>query len=148
MFRYGPNKDKWYSFNDAEVKPFDPNQIASECFGGEMSSRTYDQVTDKFMDLSIEKTNSAYMLFYERIERSDHPEAETEAGPSELKPSPIKASSTVTATSISAVSAASAASTAAPSFGLSQVRGQTVIFYIFKHSWNCLGSRSEHDLLR
>ena len=35
--RYGINKDKWYSFNDAEVKPFDPNQIASECFGGEMN---------------------------------------------------------------------------------------------------------------
>ncbi|CAB4065741.1 USP34 [Lepeophtheirus salmonis] len=45
-------KDKWYSFNDAEVKPFDQNQIASECFGGEMNSRTYDQVTDKFMDLT------------------------------------------------------------------------------------------------
>jgi hypothetical protein len=60
-------QDKWYSFNDAEVKFFDPNQIASECFGGEMSSRTYDQVTEKFMDLSIEKTNSAYMLFYEKI---------------------------------------------------------------------------------
>lgn len=62
-------KDKWYSFNDAEVKTFDPSQIASECFGGEMSSRTYDQVTDKFLDLSIEKTNSAYMLFYERVKR-------------------------------------------------------------------------------
>lgn len=60
-------KDKWYSFNDAEVKSFDPNQIASECFGGEVNSRTYDQVTDKFLDLSIEKTNSAYMLFYERV---------------------------------------------------------------------------------
>ena len=28
--------DRWYLFNDAEVKPFDPQQIASECFGGEM----------------------------------------------------------------------------------------------------------------
>lgn len=60
-------KDKWYSFNDAEVKTFDPSQIASECFGGEMSSRTYDQVTEKFLDLSIERINSAYMLFYERV---------------------------------------------------------------------------------
>ncbi|XP_064603807.1 ubiquitin carboxyl-terminal hydrolase 34-like isoform X2 [Liolophura sinensis] len=59
--------DKWYLFNDAEVKPFDSNQIASECFGGEMTSKTYDSVTDKFMDFSFEKTNSAYMLFYERI---------------------------------------------------------------------------------
>ena len=28
-------------------------------------SKTYDSVTDKFMDFSFEKTNSAYMLFYE-----------------------------------------------------------------------------------
>ena len=31
---------KRYSFNDAEVKQFDPNQFGSECFDGEMSSRT------------------------------------------------------------------------------------------------------------
>uniref|UniRef100_A0AAR5QD97 ubiquitinyl hydrolase 1 n=1 Tax=Dendroctonus ponderosae TaxID=77166 RepID=A0AAR5QD97_DENPD len=60
------SRDKWFLFNDAEVKPFDPNQIAAECFGGEMTSKTYDSVTDKFMDFSFEKTNSAYMLFYER----------------------------------------------------------------------------------
>lgn len=74
-------KDKWHSFNDAEVKAFDPSQIAAECFGGEMNSRTYDQVTDKFMDLSIEKTNSAYMLFYERVDSTD----ELTAGPSTAK---------------------------------------------------------------
>lgn len=28
-------------------------------------------MTDKFMDLSIEKTNSAYMLFYERVSGLD-----------------------------------------------------------------------------
>lgn len=33
-------RDKWFLFNDAEVKPFDPNQIAAECFGGEMTVRT------------------------------------------------------------------------------------------------------------
>ena len=74
----GSSGDKWYSFNDAEVKQFDPSQIAAECFGGEMNSRTYDQGTDKFMDLSIEKTNSAYMLFYERIDLANT----NEAGPS------------------------------------------------------------------
>lgn len=35
--RTTPNKDKWFLFNDAEVKPFDPNQLAAECFGGEMT---------------------------------------------------------------------------------------------------------------
>lgn len=63
--------EKWYMFNDAEVKPFDPSQIAAECFGGEMTSKTYDSVNDKYMDFSIEKTNSAYMLFYERISISN-----------------------------------------------------------------------------
>lgn len=32
-------RDKWFLFNDAEVKPFDPKQIATECFGGEMTVR-------------------------------------------------------------------------------------------------------------
>ncbi|ALC45917.1 CG5794 [Drosophila busckii] len=58
--------ERWFLFNDAEVKPFDPSQIAAECFGGEMTSKTYDSVTEKYLDFSFEKTNSAYMLFYER----------------------------------------------------------------------------------
>ena len=28
-----------FLFNDAEVKQFDPSQIATECFGGEMTVR-------------------------------------------------------------------------------------------------------------
>ncbi|KAL4238015.1 Ubiquitin carboxyl-terminal hydrolase 34 [Mactra antiquata] len=63
-------QDKWFLFNDAEVKQFDPSQIATECFGGEMTSKTYDSVTEKFMDFSFEKTNSAYMLFYEKCSPS------------------------------------------------------------------------------
>jgi ubiquitin carboxyl-terminal hydrolase 34 len=34
--RGGPS-DRWFLFNDAEVKLFDPSQIAAECFGGEMT---------------------------------------------------------------------------------------------------------------
>ncbi|XP_062912032.1 ubiquitin carboxyl-terminal hydrolase 34 isoform X4 [Mobula hypostoma] len=63
--------NKWYLFNDAEVKPFDSAQLASECFGGEMTTKTYDSVTDKFMDFSFEKTHSAYMLFYKRVETEE-----------------------------------------------------------------------------
>lgn len=60
-------KARWHLFNDAEVKPFDAKtQLASECFGGETTSKTYDSTSDKFMDLSFEKSNSAYMLFYEK----------------------------------------------------------------------------------
>jgi len=61
----------WYLFNDAEVKPFDPSQIAAECFGGEMMTKTYDAVTEKYMDVSFEKTHSAYMLFYEHVSMSE-----------------------------------------------------------------------------
>lgn len=43
-------KDKWYLFNDAEVKPFDKTQLATECFGGEMTSKTYDQVMISFIE--------------------------------------------------------------------------------------------------
>lgn len=39
--RTGGARDKWFLFNDAEVKPFDPNQIAAECFGGEMTVSFY-----------------------------------------------------------------------------------------------------------
>lgn len=59
---------RWYLFNDAEVKPFDPSQIATECFGGEITSKGYDQGSDRFLDFQFEKTHSAYMLFYERID--------------------------------------------------------------------------------
>ncbi|ELU04220.1 hypothetical protein CAPTEDRAFT_219867 [Capitella teleta] len=87
------SQDKWFLFNDAEVKPFDPAQIASECFGGEMTSKTYDSVTDKFMDFSFEKTNSAYMLFYERIEKSrggtqEEPSCSSSKESSDGRPSP------------------------------------------------------------
>lgn len=63
---HGQQQDRWFLFNDAEVKQFDPSQIEAECFGGEMTSKTYDTVTEKYLDFSFEKTNSAYMLFYER----------------------------------------------------------------------------------
>ena len=64
-----------------------------------MNSRTYDQVTDKFLDLSIEKTNSAYMLFYERVKKVN------------MEPGPSGESCTETATSDSSTSPCKAAST-------------------------------------
>ncbi|KAL5008333.1 hypothetical protein ScPMuIL_013914 [Solemya velum] len=83
LSRTESGQDKWFLFNDAEVKPFDPSQIASECFGGEMTSKTYDSVTDKFMDFSFEKTNSAYMLFYERCNK-DKEEISKTVEPTEI----------------------------------------------------------------
>lgn len=62
------DKSKWYLFNDAEVKPFDDSHIGTECYGGELTTKSYDAINDRFMDFSIEKTNSAYMLFYKRVD--------------------------------------------------------------------------------
>lgn len=42
-------RNKWFLFNDAEVKSFDKSQIPTECFGGEMTSKTYDQVCQFFL---------------------------------------------------------------------------------------------------
>jgi len=61
-------KPRWYLFNDAEVKPFDDSHIGTECYGGELTTKSYDAINDRFMDFSIEKTNSAYMLFYKRVD--------------------------------------------------------------------------------
>ncbi len=52
------------------MKSFDVSQLASECFGGETTSKTYDSTAEKFMDMSFEKTNSAYMLFYEKRKKN------------------------------------------------------------------------------
>lgn len=62
------DKPRWYLFNDAEVKPFDDGMLGTECFGGELTTKSYDAINDRFMDFSIEKTNSAYMLFYKRVD--------------------------------------------------------------------------------
>lgn len=69
----GPSSANWLFFNDAEVKQFDvDSQLAAECFGGETTSKTYDCHSDKFTDLSFEKTNSAYMLFYKKRRSEAH----------------------------------------------------------------------------
>lgn len=116
----GQLKDRWFLFNDAEVKVFEPSQIATECFGGEMvvslllkhlffivfilndyhcvyfklsQSKTYDSVTEKYLDFSFEKTNSAYMLFYERrppsktSEKTTQEIASAESASNDEKPS-------------------------------------------------------------
>ena len=54
-----------------------------------MTSKTYDSVTDKFMDFSYEKTNSAYMLFYERIEKNPS-QASGQNPPQQLLSSRVK----------------------------------------------------------
>ena len=50
--RQGQN---WFEFNDALVVPFDPSELKKETFGG------YENLSSK--------SKSAYLLFYERVQR-------------------------------------------------------------------------------
>ena len=45
--------------------------IFNECLLSFYQTKTYDAVTEKFMDFSFEKTHSAYMLFYERCDPNE-----------------------------------------------------------------------------
>lgn len=60
--RYQPPDQEavWYSFNDTDVRVFDTNKLAAECFGGQMPVQGNRP--------AVEKSNSAYMLVYERVD--------------------------------------------------------------------------------
>jgi len=60
------DKDLWYQFNDHLVTPFDPTKIKEEAFGGEENWQ--DSQNKRYG--KYEKHANAYMLFYERIEKS------------------------------------------------------------------------------
>lgn len=56
-----PESNKWYEMNDSIVRDFDPNDIPSECYGGEDTYSGYNMQSMKSM-----KWRNAYLLFYER----------------------------------------------------------------------------------
>lgn len=64
-----PEDERWLLFNDAEVRHFEADQLASECFGGEQPKQFDHGGGERYMDFTLEKTNSAYMLFYERADK-------------------------------------------------------------------------------
>jgi|LauGreDrversion4_2_1035121.scaffolds.fasta_scaffold10741_1 uncharacterized UBP type Zn finger protein len=59
--REHPETGKWYEMNDHIVRDFDPNDIPSECFGGEDVFQGYNMMQMKTM-----KWRNAYLLLYER----------------------------------------------------------------------------------
>jgi hypothetical protein len=50
-----------FLFNDAEVKPFDPCQIASECFGGEMTVSHAHKMDLQLLKISLFNNHKCYM---------------------------------------------------------------------------------------
>ena len=65
---------RWYEFNDTLVSEFDPEDIASECYGGEekWGGNFYSSMTP----MKYEKMRNGYLLFYERISPFDAPESD------------------------------------------------------------------------
>ena len=64
--REHPESGKWYELNDHIVRDFDPNDIPTECFGGEDTFTGYNMVQMKTM-----KWRNAYLLIYERKNTND-----------------------------------------------------------------------------
>jgi len=62
------SENRWFEFNDTNVTPFDPADIPKECFGGSVTFTRFDPETGEHIELSRDKVNNAYILFYERTE--------------------------------------------------------------------------------
>ena len=60
--RSGESKG-WFEFNDNKVRPFDVNNIRTECFGSER-----EKTGSIYDDFDVTYIKSAYILFYERSE--------------------------------------------------------------------------------
>ena len=72
----GKDSRRWLKFNDSDVDVFAENQLEQQCFGGTKTETTYSWSVPYVRE--VPKTNSAYMLFYERCDLSD---AEQDAAP-------------------------------------------------------------------
>ncbi|KAH7408597.1 hypothetical protein DE146DRAFT_383024 [Phaeosphaeria sp. MPI-PUGE-AT-0046c] len=73
--RPSPSADtepKWIEFNDSEVGPFNPDEIADRTFGGFTEGDGYNRQIKQF---------SAYMLFYQRRTAIDHDQHAEKAAP-------------------------------------------------------------------
>ena len=62
----GGEREGWFEFNDEMVRPFDVNNIAHECFGGEETTSQYNENIQEYVQKRSSITRNAYMLIYER----------------------------------------------------------------------------------
>ncbi|KAH3732634.1 ubiquitin carboxyl-terminal hydrolase 34 [Pelomyxa schiedti] len=56
----------WFEFNDSTVTPYNLDNLNSDCFGGRALTKVWDNVLSQTVQREGTKTNSAYLLFYER----------------------------------------------------------------------------------
>ena len=75
---------KWYKFDDDKVTPFPVEKLPDECFGGveiRKFKRQEWNASAVMAEQEVERMNSALLLFYERILKTESPE---EAGDTDL----------------------------------------------------------------
>lgn len=64
--------DKWFEFNDISIREFNISDLENEAFGGEDKN-----MQDYYGKGLREKSNNAYLLFYERVKFFDENGRET-----------------------------------------------------------------------
>lgn len=62
-----PISKQWFEFNDDSVFPFNPQDIAEQCYGGFNASYDANGATTTRSQKNAQKDYSAYLLFYERL---------------------------------------------------------------------------------
>ena len=62
--------EKWYTFNDTMVYPVETFLFPENCFGGYETRAVSDPHTNQVTQQTVEKADSAYMLFYKRTTRN------------------------------------------------------------------------------
>jgi ubiquitin C-terminal hydrolase len=57
----------WLEFNDKNVRPFSEDRIPEECFGGEYTTRIFNQNSQSYVDHKRVRNNNAYLLVYTTV---------------------------------------------------------------------------------
>lgn len=77
---------KWYQFDDSVISEWDPDHLEMDCFGGRPIEDWNNRLSSRNAHANIERANSAYMLFYDRVPVA----AEQPGASSEMLATPCK----------------------------------------------------------
>jgi hypothetical protein len=76
----------WHVFDDKRVEPYDAANLERDTFGGRYSTEVWDANRKQHVPMEYDRPNSAYMLFYDRLDAAA--EGGAAASASALSPGP------------------------------------------------------------
>ena len=87
-FTYTREGERWLCFNDSHVQEIlmKPEEMIKTMFGGNTTHEIYDPDYNSMKTETCEKTTSAYVLFYKKINESNEAKTQNEREPIELMP--------------------------------------------------------------